>query len=117
MGAGEPSTPSFLFHFRYFPLRLRANGNDRFRILPTLDSVRRSPFPPSSTHCTRARAFAAHSCPNAQLAATPSQRMSLIAMLEGCKDVAFNERERLAAQAAEDVAEFEEFGADLVRAH
>jgi len=43
--------------------------------------------------------------------------MSLIAMLEGCKDVAFNERERLAAQAAEDVAEFEEFGADLAAAY
>ena len=42
--------------------------------------------------------------------------MSLINLLEGCKDVAIAKREEAAAQSAEDVAEFEEFGADLVRA-
>jgi len=42
--------------------------------------------------------------------------MSLIAMLEGCKEVAMAERERLALQNAEEIAEFEEHGADLAAA-
>ena len=42
--------------------------------------------------------------------------MSLIDLLEGCKDVALATREDLAAKAAQDVAEFEEFGSDLVSA-
>ena len=41
--------------------------------------------------------------------------MSLLALLEGCKDVAVAAREEMAAKAAEEVAEFEEYGADLVR--
>lgn len=41
--------------------------------------------------------------------------MSLLNLLEGCKDVALAAREELAAKAAEDVAEFEEFGEDIVR--
>jgi len=42
--------------------------------------------------------------------------MSLIAMLEGCKEVAMAERERLAIQNAEEIAEFEDHGADLAAA-
>jgi len=41
--------------------------------------------------------------------------MSLVSLLEGCKDVALAKREELAAQAAQDVAEFEEYGTDMVR--
>ena len=47
----------------------------------------------------------------------PAIAMSLVALLEGCKDVAMAKREEVAARAAEDVAEFEEYGEDLVRAH
>lgn len=40
--------------------------------------------------------------------------MSLIALLESSKQVALETRESIARQNAEEVAEFEEFGADLV---
>ena len=40
--------------------------------------------------------------------------MSLIDLLEGCKEVALNAREEQAARAATEVVEFEEYGEDLV---
>jgi len=42
--------------------------------------------------------------------------MSLINLLEGCKETAFSARAEAAAAAAEDVAEFEEHGEDLAAA-
>jgi len=42
--------------------------------------------------------------------------MSLMALLESSKQVAMETREQIARQNAEDVAEFEEFGADLAAA-
>jgi len=42
--------------------------------------------------------------------------MSLIQLLEGCKDVAMAAREQAAAASAADVADFEEYGEDLAAA-